>query len=308
MGRNRRGQLVNGWLILDKPVGLTSTQAVGRVRRLFDARKVGHGGTLDPLASGVLPIALGEATKTVPYVVDGAKSYRFNVKWGQATSTDDREGEVIAESDRRPEEEDIQAALPGFVGEIEQVPPLFSAVKVEGRRAYDLAREQASFELKSRQVSVHRFDLVNFLGPDEAIFQVVCGKGTYIRSLARDLGKALGTVAHVTQLRRLSVASFHESDAISLESLESLGHSPAALEQLLPVETALDDIPVLALSGAEAKRLRCGQAVSMVARHDSVRVKELANGSTVFTVSEGKPVAIARYNAGSVQPVRVLNL
>ncbi|MEM7169215.1 MAG: tRNA pseudouridine(55) synthase TruB [Pseudomonadota bacterium] len=308
MARKKRGQPVNGWVVVDKPLGLTSTQVVGRVRRVFDAQKVGHGGTLDPLASGVLPIALGEATKTVPYVMDGRKRYRFQVRWGQSTATDDTEGEILEECVSRPEEADIRHVLPDFIGDIEQVPPQYSAIKVQGQRAYDLARAEVDFNLKSRWVRIEGISLLSKEDRDRATFEVICGKGTYMRSLARDLGLALGTLAHITQLRRLSVASFQESNAISLESLESLRHSPAALEHLLPVETALDDIPVLALSGTEAKRLRCGQAVSMVARLDSERVSDLSNGMIVFTVSDGKPVALARYDAGDIRPVRVLNL
>ncbi len=308
MGRKAKGQAVTGWIIIDKPAGITSTQVVGRVRRAFDARKVGHGGTLDPLATGLLPVALGEATKTVSYVVDGRKSYRFTLRWGQATATDDTEGEVIETSERRPGAADITAALPGFLGVIEQVPPLFSAIKVAGKRAYDLARAAEDFELKPRQVTVEALELVEMPDPDHATFFVSCGKGTYVRSLARDLGQALGTLAHVTQLRRLSVGPFTEKDAISLESLEAMGHSPAASELLLPVETALDDIPALALSETDANRLRCGQAVSLVARHYRDTVLKLQSGAIVFTKSGNRPVALARYEAGEIHPVRVLNL
>ena len=299
---------VNGWLVIDKPLGLTSTQVVGRVRRILKPRKVGHGGPLDPLASGLLPIALGEATKTVSYVMDGRKSYRFTLRWGQATETDDAEGRVIEEHAHRPDEAAIRAVLAAFTGEIEQIPPLYSAIKVGGQRAYDLARAQADFELKARRVTVHAITLEAQPDRDHAVFEVHCGKGTYMRSLARDLGRATGTVAHIVELRRLTVGPFTEADAISLDSLESMGHSPAALEQVLPVETALDDIPALALSETEANRLRCGQAVSMVARANRDRISELSNGSIVFTTTGGKPVALARYEAGDIHPVRVLNL
>lgn len=304
----RNGPPVNGWLVIDKPLGMTSTQVVGRVRRVLHPRKVGHGGTLDPLATGLLPIAMGEATKTVSYVMDGRKSYRFTLRWGQATETDDSEGAVIGEAEGRPDEAAIQAVLPGFTGEIEQIPPLYSAIKVGGKRAYDLARAQADFELKPRRVMVHEIALKAMPDRDHAVFDVHCGKGTYMRSLARDLGRACGTLAYITDLRRLTVGPFTETDAISLESLESMGHSPAALEQVLPVETALDDIPALELSETEANRLRCGQAVSMVARANRDRISDLSNGSIVFTTSGGKPVALARYEAGDVHPVRVLNL
>ncbi len=308
MAAKGQAQAVNGWLVVDKPLGITSTQVVGRVRRVLRPRKLGHGGTLDPLATGLLPIAMGEATKTVSYVMDGRKSYRFTLRWGQATETDDAEGAVIEESDQRPEAAAIEAVLPDFTGEIEQIPPLYSAIKVGGRRAYDLARAQADFELKARTVTVYKLTLTEVPDRDHAVFEVVCGKGTYMRSLARDLGRATGTVAHITELRRLTVGPFTEDDAISLESLESMGHSPAALEQVLPVETALDDIPALALSETEANRLRCGQAVSMVARAHRDRIRDLRNGAIVFATSGGKPVALARYEAGGIHPVRVLNL
>jgi len=306
--RNKKGRPINGWVVVDKPGGITSTQVVGRVRRLYDARKVGHGGTLDPIATGVLPIAMGEATKTVSYAMDGIKSYRFTLRWGQRTETDDSEGAVVETSDHRPSEAEIRAVLPQFAGDIEQVPPLYSAVKVSGQRAYDLARAQEDFDLPPRTVTIYAFDLVATPDRDHATFEVTCGKGTYMRSLARDLGQALDTVAHIVELRRLRVGPFTESGAISLESLEAFGHSPAALEQVLPVEAALDDIPALALSETEASRLRCGQPVSLIARTNRERIRELSNGTIVFATAGGKPVALARYEAGDIHPVRVLNL
>jgi tRNA pseudouridine55 synthase len=308
MGRKRKGRPLHGWVVVDKPSGLTSTQVVGRVRRILDARKVGHGGTLDPLATGLLPIALGEATKTVAYVMDGRKSYRFTLRWGQATATDDAEGAVTEENGHRPDEAAIRAVLPRFVGEIEQVPPIYSAIKVDGRRAYDMARAREDFELEPRQVRIYGLELVSYDDADHATFVATCGKGAYMRSLARDLGAALGTCAHVVSLRRTTVGPFTEDHAISLETLESLGHSAAALERLLPVETALDDIPALVLSETEANRLRCGQAVSMLARANRERIKELDNGAIIYATSGGKPVALARYEAGDIHPVRVLNL
>jgi len=308
MARNRKGQPVHGWVVVDKPLGLTSTQVVGRVRRVFDARKVGHGGTLDPLATGLLPIAMGEATKTVPYVMAGHKAYRFTLRWGQATTTDDTEGEVIQVSEQRPAEADIRALLPRFQGIIGQVPPNFSAIKIAGRRAYDRARAQEVFELESRPVTIHRLELAAMEGPDLASFEVVCGKGAYMRSLARDLGAALGCFAHVVALRRTAAGPFTQDHAISLESLEALGHSAAASGALLPIETALDDIPALALTEIEANRLRRGQAVSMLARANRERIREFENGIIVYATEGGKPVALARYEAGDIHPVRVLNL
>lgn len=308
MARRRSGRPLHGWLVIDKPSGMTSAQVVGRVRRLLDAQKVGHGGTLDPLATGVLPVALGEATKTSAYVMEGSKLYSFTLRWGQATSTDDSEGEVIAESAVRPDEAAITAALSAFTGEIEQVPPAYSAVKVEGRRAYDLARRQQAVELAPRQVQVDRFELLACEGEDLATFEVACGKGCYMRALARDLGRALGSAAHIVALRRRAVGRFGEADAISLESLEALGHSAAALERLLPVETALDGIPALALADIEAGRLRCGQTVSLIARANRERIRELTQGAVVCAMSAGRPVALARYEAGELRPIRVLNL
>ncbi len=308
MARRRKGRPVNGWVVIDKPSGLTSTQVVARVRRVFEPHKIGHGGTLDPLATGLLPIAMGEATKTVPYVLAGDKSYRFTVRWGQATATDDSEGEVLAVSPARPSAAEIAAVLPRFQGAIEQVPPHYSAVKVAGRRAYDKARAREDFELAPRRVSLRRLALAGTDGPDLATFEAVSGKGAYMRALARDLGVALGTFAHVMALRRTAVGPFTEERAISLETLEALGHSAAASGALLPVETALDDIPALALTETEANRLRCGQAVSMLARANRERIREFDNGAIVYATSGGKPVALARYEAGDIRPVRVLNL
>lgn len=308
MARRRRGQPVHGWVVVDKPVGPTSTQVVGAVRRVFDAQKVGHGGTLDPMASGVLPIALGEATKTVPYVMDTEKRYRFTVRWGQATDSDDAEGALTAESPVRPGEAEIRAVLADFVGQLDQVPPNYSAVKVAGRRAYDLARSQTDFELEARPVLVTRLELLALPDPDHAEFEARCGKGAYMRALARDLGLALGTFGHIAALRRSRVGPFDEADAISLDRLESLGHSAAAFEHLLPVGVALDGIPALDLTDSEANRLRCGQAVSLLARADRERIRDLAQGEIVCAVASNVPVAVARYEAGEIRPLRVLNL
>jgi tRNA pseudouridine55 synthase len=306
MGRKQKGQIVNGWVIVDKPLGLTSTQVIGRLRRVFDPRKIGHGGTLDPLATGLLPIAMGEATKTVSYIMDGRKRYTFTLRWGEATATDDAEGPVVEWSDRRPTSAEITAVLPAFVGLIDQVPPQFSAIKVAGQRAYDMARASEDFTLESRPVRIFELSLTE-AGADTASFQVDCGKGAYMRSLARDLGQALGTCAHVVALRRTAVGPLTEAHAISLESLEALGHSAAASGPLLPLETALDDIPALALTEAEANCLRRGQAVSMMARVNRARIEAFDNGSIVYATHGGKPVALARCDAGDIRPVRVLN-
>ena len=301
MSRRKSGDKVDGWVILDKPVGLGSTPAVSRVRRLFGAQKAGHGGTLDPLASGVLPIALGEATKTVPFVMDGRKEYRFTLRFGQARSTEDAEGEVTATSDLRPTDEAIRGALAAFVGEVEQVPPAFSALKIEGKRAYDLARAGEPVALKPRRVLIERLELLGRLDADHADFVVSCGKGTYIRSLGRDLALSLGTVGYLSALRRTAVGPFREEAAISLPKLEAFGHIPALLGALAPVATALDDIPALALTEAQADRLRQGQPVLLT--RDAP-----PSGALLRAETGSRLVALVRSDGASLQPVRVFNL
>jgi tRNA pseudouridine55 synthase len=259
------------------------------------------------LATGILPIALGEATKTVPYVMDGAKTYRFTLKFGEARTTDDAEGEVIARSEKRPSAAEIEAALPSFIGEISQVPPQFSAIKVAGERAYDLARDGEKVDLAPRQIRIDDFRLTEILNADEAVFEVRSGKGAYMRSLGRDLAQHLGSQGHISALRRLSVGGFTEKQAISLDALKALGHIPAAFEHLLPIETALDDIPALALSATEAIRLRSGQPVGLLHRQDRDRFREFTPGGMVCAMSEGKLLALTRYEAGELVPVRVIN-
>ena len=313
MARKRKGRPIHGWLVIDKPEGMTSTQVLGKVRWLLQAEKAGHGGTLDPLATGVLPIALGEATKTVQWVMDGTKTYRFILRWGEARTTDDREGEVSATSDVRPTEEAIEAALPAFLGEIEQVPPRFSAIKINGERAYDLARGGETVELASRLVRIDEFTFLGQPDPDHAEFEVVCGKGTYVRSLARDLAAVLGTVAHVAALRRLAVGQFTLARAIPLDALAVMEQGAALDSILLPIETALDDIPALALTEAEAHRLKQGQSVSLIRRPDLERLKAVreavGDGDGVALASSGgKPVALVRVEGAEVRPVRVINV
>lgn len=321
MPRRRRGQPIHGWVILDKSPGMTSTQGVGAVRRLFDADKAGHAGTLDPMATGLLPIALGEATKTIPYVMDGTKRYSLRVRWGEATNTDDAEGKVIATSPLRPDRAGIEAALPAFLGQITQIPPQFSALKIDGQRAYDLARRGEDVDLAPRQVRIDRFALTAMVSPDEADFEVICGKGTYIRSLARDLGQCLGSCGHLTRLRRLQVGPFREDAAISLDELQAAAHNDRLLPYLLPIETALADIPALALSETEAKRLRQGQPVSLLCRADKERLLSLTGSASCPGPAEGKAfpqgvvqatqngqlVALVRLEKGALHPVRVLN-
>jgi tRNA pseudouridine55 synthase len=293
--------------VLDKPVGMTSTHAVSVIKRLFTAKRAGHAGTLDPLASGCLPIALGDATKTVPFVMDGRKAYSFTVRWGEERDTDDAEGRVVATSDRRPSAEEIVAQLPAFVGAIEQVPPRYSAIKIEGERAYDIARDGEEFELKPRTVNIERLELEAMADADHSRFRAECGKGTYVRALARDLGRLLGCHGHVSALRRTAVGPFAESDMISLEGLESLCHRAAfgelsLADALLPVATALDDIPALAVSRADAARLQRGQAVLLRGR-DAPMVR-----GTVYVTASGSLIALAEVDRGEVVPKRVFNL
>jgi len=314
MGRRRKkGQPISGWAIVDKPVGMTSTQVVGKMRWTFDAQKAGHAGTLDPLATGILPIAFGEATKTIPYIMDAEKVYRFTAHWGEARDTDDAEGDVIATSDVRPSREDILAALPAFTGVISQVPPKFSAIKVDGERAYDLARDGEEVELKAREVEIFDFALVEIPDGDHATFEIECSKGTYVRSLVRDLAQKLGTFGYVSALRRTAVGPFDESCALPLDKWIELSHIPPASEHLMPIDTALDDIPAVAVTGNDAARLRHGQAV--LARPGTIQVldgSDLSLGAgadeTVFCSCKGEPVAICRFRQGEFHPVKVFNL
>ena len=308
MARRRRGNPVNGWIILDKPSGVTSTHAVNVVRRVFDAAKAGHSGTLDPLATGVLPIALGEATKTIPYAMDANKDYRFEVQWGEERDTDDCEGAVIRTVGVRPDSASIEKVLADFVGIIQQVPPRYSAIKIQGQRAYDLARNDQPVELSARDILIESFTLAEIIDPDHAAFLVTSGKGAYMRALARDLAIAVGTVGHISALRRMRVGPFQESNAISLDSIQALAHSPAAFEHLLPVETALDGIPAMPLTDDEANRLRRGQTVPVFRASDRDRLGGLREGDTLCAISSGIPVAISRIQGGCVCPVRVLNL
>ena len=297
---------MHGWVILDKPPGMTSTRAVGAVRRIFDARKAGHGGTLDPLATGLLPIALGEATKTVSHVMDGAKTYRFTVAWGAETQTDDTEGDVARRSDSRPSRKDIERILCEFTGEIMQTPPRYSAIKVDGARAYDLARGGEAVELEARPVTIESLTIAGMSGVDETVFEAECSKGTYVRALARDMGRRLGNFGHVGALRRTRVGPFDEDDMISLDYLEELSHIPAGraklAEHLCSVETALDDIPALAVSGADAVRLKRGQAVILRGLDAPVL------HGTVLVASGGNPIALAEVKQGAIRPRRVFNL
>jgi tRNA pseudouridine55 synthase len=300
-----KGRPINGWLCLDKPQGMTSTDAVTRVRRATDARKVGHGGTLDPLATGVLPIAMGEATKTVAYAMDGRKHYRFTARLGEARTTDDAEGGILATSDQRPRTTAIETALPRFIGAIEQVPPRFAAVKVEGERAYDLARRGEVVELAPRTVQVDRFDLVERIDPDHATFEVVCGRGTYVRALVRDLGDQLGCLGHVVVLRRLRVGPFRIEDAISVTALEQLVADDALGQALLPVGAPLGELPALSLTQPQVDRLCAGQTIRVA---PGLLADEPEADATVRAMASGRMVALARLRGAELSPVRVFNL
>jgi tRNA pseudouridine55 synthase len=305
--RKPKGRPLDGWLIVDKPSGIGSTDVVNKVKRLFDAQKAGHGGTLDPLATGLLPVAFGAATKTVPYVMDGTKTYRFTLKFGEARDTDDADGQVIATSDARPTDEQIQAALPAFRGDIMQVPPIYSAIKVSGERAYDLAREGQTVELAPRPARVDRFELVERADADTAIFHVESGKGVYMRSLARDLAKACGTVGHIAALRRLRVGPFREEHGIPLDKLLVPGDTPPpSPDLLLPVTTALADIPALAVTEAEAIRLFQGQALSLVDLMGRVPDAADPNGGLVRAMAGGRLIGLCRLEDGWMHPERVL--
>ena len=298
---------VHGWVVLDKPIGMTSTHAVAVVKRLFSAKRAGHAGTLDPLASGGLPIAIGEATKTVPFVMDGRKRYRFTVTWGEERDTDDTEGRVVKSSGVRPTAEAIRALLPRFTGLIEQIPPQYSAIKIQGERAYDLARDGETVELKPRPVEIHELTLTEQPDNDRSVFEAECGKGTYVRALARDMGRILGCFGHISALRRTLVGPFDENDMIPLEQLEALCDRAASGEgsladALLPVETALDDIPALAVTRADAARLHRGQAVLL-------RGRDAPNCSgTVYVTVAGRLLALAEIGNGELIPKRVFNL
>jgi len=293
----KKGSKIDGWFVIDKDGGMTSTDVVRRIKRILHPQKVGHAGTLDPLATGILPIALGEATKTVPYIVDAEKEYAFTVQWGEERTTDDAEGEVTEVSDTRPSLDDIKAALPAFIGEIDQMPPQFSALKVDGQRAYDLARNGKSVDLKARKVTIKAFNLIEG-DEDSCKFHVICGKGTYIRSLARDLGRKLQCFGHITAIRRTRVGPFSEAGAISLAKLDDLSHSARALEALIPVMTALDDIPELAITRDEAHRIRCGQAL---------RLPTKRSGTVRLTLDKGL-IALAEVTEGETRTLRVFNL
>ncbi len=289
---------INGWVILDKPVGMTSTHAVSRLKRAFNAKKAGHAGTLDPLASGLLPIAFGEATKTVPFVQDGEKAYRFTVRWGIETESDDTEGRVTQTSDNRPTTDQIEAMLPNFVGTIMQVPPAFSAIKVNGERAYDMARDGETVELAARPITIHSLVMVSST-PDEAVLEAQCCKGTYVRAIARDLGRILGCFGHVTSLRRTRVGPFTEADSCQLDEIEE--SQEAAFNLLRPVEAGLMEVTCVVVDRDGAARLRRGQSLLL-------RGRDAPMGGTAYASCGGVPVAFGEVERGELVPSRVFNL
>jgi tRNA pseudouridine55 synthase len=316
MTRRAENKALHGWLVIDKPAGITSARVVGAIKRATGA-KVGHAGTLDPLATGILPLALGEATKTAQFATAGKKRYRFRIRWGVATDTDDREGRIIAASAARPDADSVISALPRFIGTILQLPPSYSAIKIGGRRAYALARAGEAPELTARPVEIAGLRLLGIPDPDHADFEAEVGAGTYIRSLARDLAAALGTSGHIAELRRLQVGRFTEAQAISLERAAALGHSLAASEHLLPIETALDDIPALAVTADEAARLRQGQRIPLSdprerlpatpIEADKIGAAAIGDGAIVSARCEQLAVALARIENGALRPVRIIN-
>ncbi|WP_306006820.1 tRNA pseudouridine(55) synthase TruB [Aquicoccus porphyridii] len=300
MGRKRKGRDISGWLVVDKPAGMTSTAVVNKVRWAFDAKKAGHAGTLDPEATGVLAVALGEATKTVPYITDALKSYRFTVRLGQATNTDDAEGEVIATSDLRPGDDAIKDALGGFVGEIMQVPPKFSAVKIDGQRAYTLARAGEDVEIEARPLWVEELLLIDRPDTDRVVLDMVCGKGGYVRAIARDLGEMLGCFGHVERLRRIWSGPFDAEDGIDLDTLDRLARQPELDDWLRPLEEGLSDLPEVKATDQGAARLRNGNP-GMVIAHD------VEYGEECWASYQGRALAVGRYKAGELHPARVFN-
>ncbi len=297
---------ISGWLNLWKPTGISSMQAVARVKWLYNAAKAGHAGTLDPAADGILPIAFGEATKLIGLLHESPKAYRFTVRWGAATNTDDAEGEVIATSPSRPTAQQINAALPQFIGTLDQIPPAFSAVKINGVRSYAAARAGETVQLAPRPVHIEKFELMNTPDADTAVFEVTCGTGTYVRALARDLAENLGTKAHCLTITRIFVGKFKEKESILLENLEEMPYESRG-SLLWPIAKGLDDIPALAVTDTEAQRLRRGNELRFISKIDSARVPKLQPGETILALHHDDVVAICSLDGVTLKPIRVLN-
>ncbi len=300
MARKRKGRDISGWLVVDKPAGMTSTAVVNKVRWALQAKKAGHAGTLDPEATGVLAVALGEATKTVPYVTEALKAYSFAVKLGEATNTDDAEGEVVSSTDARPSDEEIKAALGGFVGDVMQVPPQFSAVKIDGQRAYKLARAGEDVEIAARPLWVEELVLTDRPDPDTAILELTCGKGGYVRAIARDLGDALGCYGHVTWLRRLWSGPFDASDGLTYAQIEEMAQTPELDSHLRPLELGLDELPKVTCTPEAAAKLRNGNPAMVIGT-------DIEYGDECWAACDGRAVAVGRFKAGELHPSRVIN-
>ena len=300
MARKRKGRDISGWLVVDKPAGMTSTAVVNKVRWALQAKKAGHAGTLDPAATGVLAVALGEATKTVPFITDALKAYEFSVRLGQATNTDDEEGEVIASSDTRPDDDAIKAALAPFLGDIMQVPPKYSAVKIDGQRAYKLARDGEEVEIEARPLWVEELVMTDRPDPDHVTLEMVCGKGGYVRAIARDLGEALGCYGHVAWLRRIWSGPFEAEEGISLEEIDRLAHTPELDARLRPLEDGLEGLPQVSCTEEGAVRLRNGNPGMVIAR-------DVEYGDECWAAHKGRAIAVGRFKGGELHPSRVFN-
>ena len=317
MARRKKGIKINGWINLNKPVGITSTQAVGKIRRALNAQKVGHGGTLDPLASGILPIALGEATKTVNFIQDALKTYEFEITWGEQRSTDDAEGDILHSAPARPDDTDITAILPRFIGDIEQIPPQFSAIKINGERAYDIARDGETAEIKPRLVYIKNIEIIAHT-QDKTIFRCECGKGTYIRSIARDMGQKLGCFGYISALKRTKVGAMALENAISLDIFQKMIDNPSQDEDthsvVLPLQTVLDDIPALALKDQEASLVKNGNPVSLLSKPDLTRLEALGidwksdEVTTALATYDNVALAMVEIEGAKIHPVRVFNM
>ena len=303
---------INGWIILDKQIGISSRTAVTKISKILKIKKVGHGGTLDPLASGVLPIAVGEATKVISFIQDKKKSYSFTIKWGETTETDDLEGAVLERSDIRPKIKQINSVIPSFIGQILQKPPIYSAIKVNGQRSYKLARKNIEVNHKFRKVEIYDLILKKIINLDKAEFEVKCGKGTYVRSLAKDLAEKLHTKGHVIQLRRLSVGNFEEKDTILIDFTKEIIHSPMIFNKILPIETVLDDIPALVLNKTEARQIKQGQKLELNSLenidHFLKKNPNYNKFEKIYAVENYDPIALITIYEGIVKPARIINL
>ena len=303
---------INGWIILDKQIGMSSRTAVTKISKILKIKKVGHGGTLDPLASGVLPIAVGEATKVISFIQDKKKSYSFTIKWGETTETDDLEGAVLERSDIRPNIKQINSVIPSFIGQILQKPPIYSAIKVNGQRSYKLARKNIEVNHEFRKVEIYDLILKKIINLDKAEFEVKCGKGTYVRSLAKDLAEKLHTKGHVIQLRRLSVGNFEEKDTILIDFTKEIIHSPMIFNKILPIETVLDDIPALVLNKTEARQIKQGQKLELNSLenidHFLKKNPNYNKFEKIYAVENNDPIALITIYEGIVKPARIINL